>query len=80
MGGVVYGKTILAGIKVDLILLVPDGVDVVLHVLEAVFEEGADKAGSLGCVRVRDLFVLTRGGKYRSPGQEIHFFRAVVFD
>ena len=45
MGRVVDVKTIFIGIEVNLVLPVLDGVDVILDIVKAVLEEGADEAG-----------------------------------
>ena len=64
MSRVVNVKTIFLGIKVNLILPVPDRVDVVLNIIKAVFEERAEEAGPLLC---RSISLLISGGEYRAP-------------
>lgn len=64
MSRVVDVKTIFLGIKVNLILSVPDCVDVVLNIIKAVFEERAEEARPLLC---RSISLLISGGEYRTP-------------
>ena len=59
MSRVVDVETIFLGIEVNLVLPVLDGVDVLLHIVEAVFEEGAEEAGFL--VLCHSRVILSRG-------------------
>ena len=59
MGRVVDVETIFIGIEVNLVLPVLDGVDVILDIVKAVFEERAEEAGSLG---LRNSRVILRRG------------------
>ena len=63
MGRVVDVKAILAGIKVNLILPVSDRVNVLLDIVEAVLEEGAEEAEPLSLCGVR---LLVRGTEIRA--------------
>jgi len=64
MSRVVDVKTIFLGIKVNLILPVPDRVNVVLNIIKAVFKERAEEAGPL---LGRSISLLISGGEYRAP-------------
>ena len=59
MSRVVDVKTIFLGIEVDLVLPVLDSVNVILDIVKALFEEGADEAGFLVLWHSR---VVLRGG------------------
>ena len=59
MGRVVDVETIFIGIEVNLVLPVLDGVDVILDIVKAVLEEGADEAGLL--VLWNSRVILSRG-------------------
>ena len=59
MSRVVDFQTIFLGIEVNLVLAILDGVDVILNIIKAVFEESAEEAGSLGLCHGRVL--LRRG-------------------
>ena len=56
MSRIVDIETIFLGIEVNLVLAILDGVDVVLDIIEAVFEEGAEEAGPLGLCYIRFIF------------------------
>ena len=61
MSRVVDVEAIILGIEVNLILAVLDGVDVILDIVKAVFEEGAEEAGSLALCH--SCIILRRGDK-----------------
>ena len=62
MSRVVDFQTIFLGIEVNLVLAILDGVDVILNIIKAVFEESAEEAGSLGLCHGRVL--LRRGDQW----------------
>ena len=64
VSGVVDVQTVFLGIEVDLILFVPDSVDVLLNIVKAVFEERAEEAGLL---LFRTVCLLIRSGESWSP-------------
>ena len=59
MSRVVDVETIFLGIEVNLVLPVLDGVDVILDIVKAVFEERAEETRSLGLRHSR--VILRRG-------------------
>ena len=64
MSRIVDIETIFLGIEVNLVLSILDGVDVVLNIIKAVFEERAEEAGPL---LGRSISLLISGGEYRAP-------------
>ena len=61
MSRVLDVQAIILGIEVNLILAVLDGVDVILDIVKAVFEERAEEAGSLALCH--SCVILRRGDK-----------------